>query len=90
VSEMGVVPDLDLRKIRVFCEEMTPPEYRDQMRVEVGVRGKSVTIFECRPPWPEGDAEWTRMPIGRLSTLRSQLSSLDPLLGRSQRSMAPI
>jgi hypothetical protein len=63
---MGAVPDLDLRKIRVFCEERTPPEYRDQMRVEAGVRGKSVTLFECRPPWPEKEGGWTRMPIGQL------------------------
>jgi hypothetical protein len=66
VARVGVVPELDLRKIRVFCEERTPSEFRDQMRVEVGVRGKSVTIFECRPPWPDRDAEWTRMPIGQL------------------------
>ena len=63
---MGEIPDLDLRKIRVFCEERTPPEFRDQMRVEAGVRGKSVTIFECRPPWHEEDTEWTRRPIGQL------------------------
>jgi hypothetical protein len=66
VARVGVLPDLDLQKIRVFCEERTPPEFRDQMRVEAGERGKSVTIFECRPPWPEKEAEWTRMPIGQL------------------------
>jgi hypothetical protein len=26
-------------------------EFRSEMRVEVGVCGKSVTIFESRPPW---------------------------------------
>ena len=36
------------------------------MRLEAGVRGRSVTIFECRPPWPDGGTEWTRAPIGQL------------------------
>jgi hypothetical protein len=63
---MAAVPDLDRRKIKKFCEEMTPPEFRDRMRVEAGVRGKSVTIFEGRPPWDGKDTEWTRVPIGQL------------------------
>jgi Protein of unknown function (DUF3024) len=66
VGPMSAVSDLDLRKIGVFCEERTPLEFRDQMRVEMGVRGKSVTIFECRPPWNEKETEWTRMPIAQL------------------------
>lgn len=32
----------------------------------MGVRGKSVTLFECRPPWNREGTEWTRMPIGQL------------------------
>ena len=36
------------------------------MRVEVGVRGKSVTIFESRPPWDKQGTEWSRLPIGQL------------------------
>ncbi len=63
---MGAVPDLDLLKIRKYCEETTPPEFRGKMRVEAGVRGKSVTIFECRPPWDNKGTEWTRQPIGQL------------------------
>jgi hypothetical protein len=63
---MAAVPDLDLRKIKKFCEETTPPEFRDRMRVKAGVRGKSVTIFECRPPSDGKDTEWARMPIGQL------------------------
>lgn len=35
--------------------------------MEVDVRGKTVTIVECRPPWP-GDAgpEWTREGVARM------------------------
>ena len=74
---MGVLSDLDLQKIRVFCKERTPPEFRNQVRVEMGVRGKSVTIFECRPPWKEPETEWTRMRIGQLRfALASGLWSL--------------
>jgi hypothetical protein len=31
------------------------------------VRGKSVTILECRPPWrPDFGPDWTRHPVGQL------------------------
>ena len=63
---MEAVPDLDLLKIRKYCEEKTPQQFRNEMRVEVGVRGKSVTIFECRPPWDNQGTEWSRQPIGQL------------------------
>ena len=36
------------------------------MRVDVGVRGKSVTIFESRPPWNGQGTEWSRNPICQL------------------------
>jgi hypothetical protein len=45
------VPDLDLARIRQFCDRRVPPHLRDEVRVEADVRGKSVTIFDCRPPW---------------------------------------
>lgn len=63
---MGAVPDLDLLKIRKYCEETTPPAFRSEMRVDVGVRGKSVTIFESRPPWDGQGTEWSRNPICQL------------------------
>ncbi|HEY1652422.1 MAG TPA: DUF3024 domain-containing protein [Acidimicrobiales bacterium] len=63
---MGAVPELDLLRIRKFCEGRIPPELRSKVRVEVGVRGKSVTLFECRPPWDGHGMEWTRQPISQL------------------------
>jgi hypothetical protein len=62
---VGAVPDLDLAKIKRFCTDKTPPDLRDEMRVEVGVRGKPVTIFDCRAPLDDLN-EWFRMPIGQL------------------------
>jgi len=62
-----VIPEADLAAISHFCDEFTPPEHRDQMRVECSVRGKSVTVFECRPPWgPEFGPDWIRTPIAQL------------------------
>lgn len=61
------IPDVDLAAIRRFCESNSPAEHAHHLRVEYGVRGKSVTIYECRPPWDDNGAEeWTRQPIAQL------------------------
>lgn len=44
-----------------------PVEHQDQVRVEIGVRGANVTIFEMRPPWcEEVGSEWSRRPVAQL------------------------
>lgn len=63
---MSAVPDLDLARIRKYCDARVPKRLRDELRVEVGVRGKSVTIYDCRPPWHPNLTEWSRMPIAQL------------------------
>ncbi len=63
---MGVVPDLDLEKIRKYCESRVPKRLQNELRVEFGVRGKSVTIFDCRPPWHPNLPGWSRQPIAQL------------------------
>ncbi len=60
------IPDLDLARIRRFCEGRVSPRHRDEVRVEADVRGGSVTIRECRPPWDGSDAAWTRQPMAQL------------------------
>ena len=58
---VAAVPDLDLHKIRKYAADKVPVQHRDKIRMEVDVRGKSVTILECRPPWHESlGPEWTR------------------------------
>jgi hypothetical protein len=43
------------------------PQHRDELRVEFDVRGKNVTIYECRPPWrPDFGPSWTRQPVAQL------------------------
>ena len=60
------VPELALARIRRFCHERTPPQFRDQMRLEATARGNSVTIADCTPPWDGEPGEWTRMNIAQL------------------------
>ena len=48
---MTGIPDLDLRKIHKYAARVVPRDFQDQIRMEVDVRGKTVTIVECRPPW---------------------------------------
>ena len=62
---MAAVPDLDLARIRKFCDDESPEEFRCEMRVEADVRGKSVTVLECRPPW-DGVGDWTRQPLAQM------------------------
>ena len=60
-------PELDLARIRRDCEGRVPARLRGQIRIELEVRGRSVTIVECRAPWtPEIGPAWTRFPIARL------------------------
>ena len=60
------VPDLDLARIRHFCEDRVPTHRRADARVEAAVRGRSVTIFDCRPPWRPEDGDWSRVPVAQL------------------------
>jgi hypothetical protein len=64
---MTGIPDPDLRKIHRYAARVVPPESQDQIRMEGDVRGKTVTIVECRPPWREDfGPEWTRQGVARM------------------------
>lgn len=60
------VPELDLARIRTYCDAKVPAHLRDQARVEADTRGNSVTIFDCRPPWHPDVTEWSRAPVAQL------------------------
>ncbi len=61
------VPDEDLVTIREFCDQQIPSELRDQIRVEVRVRGNTVTLVECRPAWDgTGGDDWTDLEQARM------------------------
>lgn len=59
--------ELDLARIRKWASARVPEEHRGQVRVEVGVHGANVTIFEMRPPWcDEVGPDWSRRPVAQL------------------------
>lgn len=69
-----MVPDDDFIRVQQWAEQAVPEHVRDQLRVEVDVEDRGMTILECRPPWdPErmGSA-WTRAPIARLRYIKSR------------------
>ena len=46
---------------------------RDEVRVEVDVTDRHLTVLECRAPWHPGmGEEWTRFPIARLRFTKTQ------------------
>jgi len=68
-----VLPDVDLARIRRYCDGRVPVRLRDQIRIELEVHGRSVTILECRAPWTrEIGPEWTRFPVARLRRVETR------------------
>jgi hypothetical protein len=66
---MAGLPELDIARVRRWCEQRVPAHVRDQVRVECDVGPRHLTIVECRPPWREGTgSDWTRFPIDDLLT----------------------
>ncbi|HEY3140291.1 MAG TPA: DUF3024 domain-containing protein [Acidimicrobiales bacterium] len=63
----SAIPDTALAAIRRYCDDKIPVQHQHQLRVECDVSGKSITIYECRPPWrPDLGPEWTRQPVAQL------------------------
>lgn len=73
------LPETDVARVRRWMARRNDRigEHIDEMRVEVDVDSKAITILECRPPWraddaPEGSGpEWTRQEIARLRYTKS-------------------
>ena len=64
---MAGLPELDIARVRRWCQQRVPAHARDQVRVECDIGSRHLTIVECRPPWREGiGPDWTRFPIARL------------------------
>ena len=61
-----VLPEFDLVQIQRFCKNRVPPQAAGRVRLEVEVRGRAATIFECRAPWAAAETEWSRLPVARL------------------------
>lgn len=66
------LPETDVARVQRWCRDRVPAQVRDQVRVELDVAERHVTIVECRPPWREDvGVEWTRFPIARLRYTKS-------------------
>jgi hypothetical protein len=64
---MPGLPELDIARVRRWCQQRVPEHARNQVRVECDISPRHLAIVECRPPWREGiGPEWTRFPIARL------------------------
>ena len=59
-------PATDLARIRKYCQSRVPARLHDQVRTEATVRGGSVTIFDCRPPWHANLTEWSKVRVAQL------------------------
>ena len=70
-----MIPDLDLVRVRRWIDKRNaemPQHVQDQLRFEIDVTDRAITILECRPPWREDfGPEWTRQEIARLRYTKS-------------------
>lgn len=63
------LPDTDIARARRWVEARNVEigELSNEMRVEMDIDPRAITILECRPPWREEyGPEWTRQKIARL------------------------
>lgn len=58
------VLDPAMSLVATYCATKVPAEHDDKLRIEYKVRGNTITIYECRPPWrKEVGPDWTKMGI---------------------------
>ncbi len=68
-----MIPEDALVQIRRWADRRVPEHARDQVRLEVDVTDRAVTILECRSAWrPWYGPDWTRFPIARLRYTKSR------------------
>jgi hypothetical protein len=62
-----VVPEIDIERVRRWAATRVPVHLQDQIRIEVEVSDRAITILECHPPWsPQVGPEWSRLQVARL------------------------
>ncbi len=68
------LPETDLARVRRWVVEQNERigEHIDEMRVEMDIEARAITILECRPPGREDfGSEWTRQEIARMRYMKS-------------------
>lgn len=70
IEAHAMLPETDVTRVRQWVEtrnDRLPERAVGQIRYELDVESRSLTIMECRPPWrTDMGSEWTRFPIARL------------------------
>lgn len=68
-----MIPDGAVERVRRWADQRVPEHVRDQIRLEVDVTDRTITILECRPPWrPDMGDDWTRLAVARLRYTKSR------------------
>jgi len=69
-----ILPDLDVARVQKWADRLNngmEPHVRKEIRYEVDVADRHVTLLECRAPWrADFGPEWTRFPICRLRSTK--------------------
>jgi hypothetical protein len=63
------LPETDVVRVRMWVAGRNEQigEHVNEMRVELDVDDRAITIFDCRPPWHEDfGLEWIRQEVARL------------------------
>jgi hypothetical protein len=67
VSTPSGLPELDVARVRRYCERRVPGRARHQVSVGCEVSVRHLTIVERRAPWRDDlGPGWIRFPIARL------------------------
>lgn len=62
-----MIPEGSVERVHCWADDRVPERVRDQVRLELHVSDRTITILECRPPWrPDMGHEWSRFPIARM------------------------
>jgi len=71
-----VIPETDVARARRWVgarNDSLPERARDQVRYELDVADRHLTVLEGRAPWRDGSrAEWTRFPIVRFHYVKAR------------------
>jgi hypothetical protein len=72
LADVPPLPELDVARVRRWCDAQVPQNMRDRVRVECEVAPRHLTIVELHPPWEEpNDGEWMRLIVARLHYRRT-------------------
>lgn len=58
------VLDPAISLVATYCATKVPAAHDDKLRIEYKVRGNTITIYECRPPWRAGPGGGSALSSG--------------------------